>query len=374
MAVVTGAARGIGAAAAERLAADGFDVVRLDVTAGDGVLACDVADPRAVADTAALVEREHGPVTVLVNNAAIWRFAALEDVASEDFAAVLDVNVRGTFHCTQAFGRAMLARGGGCIVNVVSIAAAAANPSVGAYSASKAGVLALTRQTALEWGPRGVRANAVGPGLVPTPGTGTVYDDPEVRRVRAGAVPLRRLGTSADVAGVIAFLASDAAAYVNGQVLYVDGGLSQALMTLLPRPAGVAGPQLAAPGPPTAVPVSGAVSGAVAVAVVERHLAAVAAGDPVAMAADYAPDAVLERPGARFERRGAIAAYFATVPGRLGGGVVVAAPPAQTATGSVVVRWRLDGGPGHGVTGTDEYRVGAQGIVHQRVQLDRSDF
>jgi NAD(P)-dependent dehydrogenase (short-subunit alcohol dehydrogenase family) len=136
----------------------------------------------------------------------------------------------------------MLATGHGCIVNIVSIAAAAANPSVGAYSASKSGVLALTRQTALEWGPRGVRANAVGPGLVPTPGTGTVYDDESVRAVRAGAVPLKRLGSSADIAGVVSFLTSPDAAYVNGQVLYVDGGLSQALMTLLPRPAGVPGP------------------------------------------------------------------------------------------------------------------------------------
>ena len=86
------------------------------------------------------------------------------------------------------------------------------------------------------------RANVVGPGLVPTPGTGTVYDDERVREVRAGAVPLRRLGTDADIAGVVSFLASPDAAYVNGQVLHVDGGLSQALMTLLPRPADVPGP------------------------------------------------------------------------------------------------------------------------------------
>ena len=158
---------------------------------------------------------------------------------------MLAVNLGGTFHCTQAFGRGMLAAGWGSIVNIVSVAAAAANPSVGAYSASKSGVLALTRLTALERGPRGVRANAVGPGLVPTPGTGTVYDDPVVREVRSGAVPLRRLGTDADIAGVVAFLVGPDAASVNGQVLYVDGGLSQALMTLLPRPAGVPGPQTA---------------------------------------------------------------------------------------------------------------------------------
>lgn len=239
-AVVTGAARGLGAAIADRLEVDGLEVVRLDVLAAPGVTVCDVSSRRAVEATADAI----GPVDVLVNNAGIWRFAALEDVEPDDFEQVMAVNLGGTFHCTQVFGRSMLAAGAGAIVNMVSIAAAAANPSVGAYSASKSAVLALTRQTALEWGPRGVRANAVGPGLVPTPGTGGVYDDADVRRVRAGAVPLRRLGTDDDIAGVVAFLVSAAAAYVNGQVLYVDGGLSQALMTLLPRPSSVPGPHL----------------------------------------------------------------------------------------------------------------------------------
>lgn len=239
-AVVTGAGRGLGAAIADRLSADGLDVVRLDVVRAPGVVVCDVSSRDEVEAVAA----EIGPIEVLVNNAGIWRFGALEDVTPTDFERVVAVNLGGTFHCTQVFGRSMLGAGRGCIVNIVSIAAAAANPSVGAYSASKSAVLALTRQTALEWGPRGVRANAVGPGLVPTPGTGDVYDDPEVRRVRADAVPLRRLGADADVAGVVSFLVSADAAYVNGQVLYVDGGLSQGLMTLLPRPGAVPGPHL----------------------------------------------------------------------------------------------------------------------------------
>lgn len=242
-AVVTGGARGIGAAIADRLQADGYDVTRLDVLDGDGVTICDITDPTAV-DT---VASELGPVEVLVNNAGIWRFGALADVDPADVAAVLDVNVRGTFHCTQAFGRSMIEQGRGAIVNTVSIAGYRANPAVGIYGPSKAAVISLTEQTALEWGPYGVRANAVGPGLVPTPGTGDVYADPAVRAARSQAVPLRRLGETSDIADAVAFLASDRARYITGQTIYVDGGLSKALMTLLPRPASVAGPQFGAP-------------------------------------------------------------------------------------------------------------------------------
>ena len=231
-AVVTGGARGIGAAIVDRLRADGYDVAVLDLVAAEGVIGCDVTDPGAVR-AAAL---EVGPVDVLVNNAGAWRFGALEDVSADDFALAIDVNLRGPFHLMQAFGPAMIERGSGAIVNIVSIAAKHANPAVGSYGPSKAGLLSLTEQVALEWGPKGVRCNAVGPGLVPTPGTGDVYDDPQVREVRSGAVPTRRLAEPADIANVVAFLASDDAAYVNGQVIYVDGGLSKALMTLLPRP------------------------------------------------------------------------------------------------------------------------------------------
>ena len=238
-AVVTGAARGIGATIARRLEQDGFEVACLDTIEAEGVVVCDIADPAAVEAVAEQV----GPVDALVNNAGIWRFGPLEDVSPEDFAAVLDVNVRGTFHCTQSFGRSMLERGGGAIVNIVSIAAAMANPAVGAYGPSKAAVVSLTEQTALEWGPRGVRANAVGPGLVPTPGSGDVYDDPEVRAARSAAVPLRRLGEPDDVASVVSFLVSDEARYVTGQTIYTDGGLSRALMTLLPRPGSIAQPR-----------------------------------------------------------------------------------------------------------------------------------
>lgn len=231
-AVVTGGGRGIGAAIVDRLRVDGYEVIALDLAAGQNVVQCDVTDLAAVQQVA----DEIGTVDVLVNNAGAWRFGALEDISAEDFALSIDVNLKGPFHTMQAFGPAMLDQGRGSIVNIVSIAAKHANPAVGSYGPSKAALLSLTEQVALEWGPRGIRCNAVGPGLVPTPGTADVYDDPNVRDVRSSAIPLQRLAEPTDIANVVAFLCSEDAAYVNGQVIYVDGGLSKALMTLLPRP------------------------------------------------------------------------------------------------------------------------------------------
>lgn len=228
-ALVTGSARGIGLAIAERLAADGYDVVRLDLT-GDGVVACDITDPAAVAAAAEAV----GPVDVLVNNAGLWKQGALLDAPLEDLEAVVDVNLLGTLHCTRAFGAGMVERGAGAIVNIASISAIAPSPTVGMYTASKAAVVGLTRQTALEWGPHGVRCNAVGPGMITTESNQDAYADEAVLRGRLQAIPLRRLGTGEDIAEVVAFLVSDKAAYVTGQVLYVDGGLTQSLFKLIP--------------------------------------------------------------------------------------------------------------------------------------------
>jgi 3-oxoacyl-[acyl-carrier protein] reductase len=238
-AIVTGAGGGIGAVIASRLADDGFDVTKLDI-AGENYLHCDVTDERQVND----VVRSLGPVDVLVNNAGIWRFTPLAETTTQDFQDVIDVNVIGPFQMCRAVVPSMMERRRGSIINIVSIAATNASPSVGSYSPSKAALLALTRQMAIEWGAHGIRCNAVGPGLVPTVGAG-VYSDPNVREARARAVPLGRLGEPQDIARVVSFFASDESAYITGQALFVDGGQTQSLMSFLPRPKGVAGPQLA---------------------------------------------------------------------------------------------------------------------------------
>lgn len=231
VAVVTGAARGIGRAIAARLAADGFAVVVLDVdpeggaaaagAVGGRFVAADVSDQRSLAAAA----EEVGPVQVLVNNAGIWRLGPLLAQRGDDVAAVVSVNLLGTLRCTQAFASAM--GPGGAIVNLSSAAAAMRAPGVGVYGATKAAVEVLTAQLAHELGPAGIRVNAVAPGLIVTEGTAAANDAERGRR-RAAAVPLGRLGDPGDVADVVAFLVSPAARYVSGQTLAVDGGLSGA--------------------------------------------------------------------------------------------------------------------------------------------------
>lgn len=240
--VVTGAGGGIGQALARGFAGAGARVVLLDRDTGataplahglhDAVaLACDVTDDAAVAAAAAGIEAD-----VLVNNAAVLRPGPLETLSIADWQRMLDVNLTGYLRCAQAFGRGMLARGQGALVHVASIAASQPQPASGAYSPSKAAIAMLSRQFALEWGPRGVRSNVVSPGLVRTPLSEPFYADEDTRLKREGMVPLRRIGGVEDIADAAVWLASDRAGYVSGQEIVVDGGLSQALMGLVPRP------------------------------------------------------------------------------------------------------------------------------------------
>jgi 3-oxoacyl-[acyl-carrier protein] reductase len=230
-AVITGAGRGLGKATARRLARDGYLVIVLDVDAeaadataeevGGVGHQCDVTDPAALLDVATRIER----CDALVNNAGIWRFQPLLEMSPVDTDAVLAVNVAGIVNTCQAFVPKMIEGGGGSVVNLSSGAAWTNSPGIGIYPASKAAVEALTKQMALEWGANGVRANAVGPGLIVTEGTQANYQGD--RRVeRAKPIPLGRVGEPEDIADVIAFLCSDDARYVSGQVIYVDGGVT----------------------------------------------------------------------------------------------------------------------------------------------------
>ena len=231
IAVVTGAGRGLGRATAGRLAADGYQVVAVDLDAGAApataeavggtAYGCDVADRAAVNALAA----EVGTADVLVNNAGIWTYGPLVEAADADVDRVMAVNLGGTLNCCRAFAPAMARAGRGAIVNLSSVAAAMSATVVEVYPVTKSAIEALTRQLAQELGPSGVRVNAIGPGSMLTEGTAAAYEGERMAQ-RAAEVPLRRIGTPEDIANAVGFLVSDQASYISGQVLYVDGGAS----------------------------------------------------------------------------------------------------------------------------------------------------
>ena len=230
-AVITGAGRGLGKAMAVRLAADGHRVVAVDLdgeaaertaaAVGGEARRCDVSDWSSVDALAASLER----CDVLVNNAGIWHFHSLLETTPENVAAVLGVNVVGVLLCSRALAPKMIAAGGGSIVNLASAAAWTNSPGTGIYPATKAAVISLTKQMAIEWGEHGIRANAVGPGLIVTEGTAERHSGGRSSE-RSKNIPLRRVGEPRDIADVVSFLCSDAARYVTGQTIFVDGGIT----------------------------------------------------------------------------------------------------------------------------------------------------
>ena len=249
--VVTGAASGIGAAVAQGLAEAGAAVALLDRDA-DGAeaqaaalrtrghralaVACDTASEASVQAAARQVRAELGDCHALVNNAGFLRAATLDDVSLAEWNAVLAVNLTGYLLCARAFAGPMRAAGRGSIVHVASISAAFPQARSGAYSASKAGVLLLSRQMAVEWGPDGVRSNVVCPGMVRTALSAKFYEEPGFEARRAAVTASRRVGEPQDIADVALFLASPRSAYVNGAEVMVDGGMSSMLMDMVPRP------------------------------------------------------------------------------------------------------------------------------------------
>ena len=237
--LITGAAQGIGLATALKFAHEGAIVIVCDVkqaAVDDAVKQCQAIGAQALGFVVDVTQREmvdatvkaaldkFGRIDVLVNNAGITQDARLQKMTLEQFDRVIDVNLRGVFHCAQAVTDTMVAQGSGVILNASSVVGIYGNFGQTNYAATKFGVIGFTKTWSRELGPKGIRVNAVAPGFIATPILATmpekVIDDMVAR------VPLKRLGKAEDIANVYAFLASDEAAYVNGAVLEVSGGMT----------------------------------------------------------------------------------------------------------------------------------------------------
>jgi NAD(P)-dependent dehydrogenase (short-subunit alcohol dehydrogenase family) len=234
IAVVTGAAQGIGLACAEALKDDGFKVVLVDIqdsvheaaAALGGVgMVCDMGDVDAIATMFDTIEAEHGPVSALVNNAGIAMPGNFLDYDLAAYDRVMDINLRGVFVAMQRVANTMVEKGiEGAIVNMSSINAQVAIPAIPAYCASKGGVMQLTKVAALALAPKNIRVNAVGPGSIDTEMMAGVNANPEAFKMAMSRTPMGRAGTAREIGDVVAFLCSKKASYVTGETIYVDGG------------------------------------------------------------------------------------------------------------------------------------------------------
>jgi 3-oxoacyl-[acyl-carrier protein] reductase len=236
VAVVTGGARGIGAEIARRLATGGATVVCADVLDTSEIVAeindaggnaegreLDVTDAGQATDTIAAIQEAHGGLDILVNNAGITRDQLLVRMKPADWDLVLDINLDGVFKVTQPAAKVMMRAKRGRIVNVASVVGLMGNAGQANYAASKAGLIGFTKSLARELGPRNVTVNAVAPGYIQTPMTDKLTDDQREALMKTVAIP--RLGTPADVAEAVAFLAGPGASYITGVVLNISGGL-----------------------------------------------------------------------------------------------------------------------------------------------------
>jgi 3-oxoacyl-[acyl-carrier protein] reductase len=239
VAIVTGAARGLGRSIAEALAAAGAQVACVDmkadiladtvaaITASGGIalaVPCDVTDSKRVGEAVDEVVAKWGGLHILVNNAGVTRDGLIVRMKDEQWDLVININLRGTFLFTRAAARPMMKGRGGRIINIASVAGLMGNPGQANYSASKAGVIGLTRTVARELAARDITVNAVAPGFIATEMTAALGDQilEQVKR----EIPLGRLGQPQDVSDAVLYLASDAAGFITGQVLTVDGGLT----------------------------------------------------------------------------------------------------------------------------------------------------
>ena len=241
-ALITGAAHGLGACMAEHAARHGYRVGVLDLNLVEAravadriegvALAADVTDPEQVEKA---VERLGETPKLLINNAGILRTGPLLDHAVDDFRQVVQVNLVSVFIVSQIVAGRMKDNGGGAIVNLASINAINPSTLCGAYAAAKAGVVCLTQQMSMEWGEYGIRVNSMAPGFIDAGMSAPFLRNPAIRELRGNAVPLGRLGSADDVAECAMFLASDAAAYISGQNIAIDGGVINSVLMQLPR-------------------------------------------------------------------------------------------------------------------------------------------
>ncbi len=240
VALVTGAGRGIGRAIAIKLAKEGAFVVvnyngskekaletmeEIKKAGGDAIVyGCNVADFDACGEMITALVKEYGHIDILVNNAGITRDNLLMKMGEEDFDRVIDVNLKGCFNTMRHISRQLLKQKSGKIINISSVTGVMGNPGQANYCASKAGIIGLTKSAARELGSRGITVNAVAPGFIETEMTKDLSDT--IRENMKEQILLKRTGSAEEVAGVVAFLASEAANYITGQVISVDGGMA----------------------------------------------------------------------------------------------------------------------------------------------------
>ena len=237
LALVTGSARGIGYACAEALTEQGAQIILSDIDepgladavkqlGGDSTgIVCDVGDAAQIDQMFDQIDTEHGALTTLVNCAGIAAPGDFLDTSLEQFKQVIDVNLIGTFRALQRAAKSMVASGiEGSIVNMSSISAVVAIPTIAAYCASKGGVTQLTKSASLALAPHKIRVNAVGPGSIDTAMLASVNASPEAMKMVMSRTPMQRLGSAEEIANIVAFLASDKSSYITGETIYADGG------------------------------------------------------------------------------------------------------------------------------------------------------
>ena len=242
-AIVTGAGAGIGKAICQKLSQNNYRVGMLDLNeenvneASKGIensvpLHGDVTNQKSIKKA---FEKFGEIPDLLVNNVGIVLFGPLEEHSVEDYSKSLNINLLGSFITSRILINDMIKRGSGSIINMSSVNGVNPGIGIGAYPASKAGIISMTQQMAIEWGKFGIRVNCISPGFIDAGMSKPIYEDPKVRELRGGAVPSGRLGEADDIANAVLFLDSENASYVNGHNLVVDGGVISSVIAQLPR-------------------------------------------------------------------------------------------------------------------------------------------